>query len=63
MRPVRKAVVRILACVAAVAGIAGVYGSAARAPQALVALIPGGADVESKPVGLRFADRELGSQR
>ena len=63
MGPVTKAVLRILACCALVAGIAGVYGYAAEAPMGLVALIPGGTHVESKPVGLRFADSELGNQR
>jgi len=63
MGPVRKAVLRIVACCAVVAGIVGVYGYAAHAPLVLVALIPGGTHVESQPVGLRFADSELGKQR
>jgi len=63
MGPVRRLVPRILACLAVVARIAGVYGYAAHAPLVLVALIPGGTHVESKPVGLRFADSELGNQR
>ncbi len=54
---------QVLAGRAAEAGIAEAYGDVAHAALLLVALAPGGAQIESKPVGLRFADWELGKQR